>query len=212
MTEIPNIIIIEDHPVVSEGLVEYFNKTGRWNVAGTASSVAAAKDLLSVTSAHIILLDIQLEDGWGLDIIPWLAEQTKLAERVELETPNDCSPLVAVYSAFDDYAHVNAALSLGVKAYITKRRGLMELENALLKTFSGETYIDDTAQTKLLNTASGLNILTIREKEIFSLVKTGLPNRQIAARLGISYRTVENILSCVYDKFGIRSRYELERL
>jgi DNA-binding NarL/FixJ family response regulator len=132
--------------------------------------------------------------------------------RIKAAAQTDCKPLVAVYSAFNDYAHVSAAMSLGVKAYITKRRGVEELEKALLEALSGETYIDDMAQTNLLNTANGLNILTKREKEIFSLVKTGLPNRQIAARLGISHRTVENILSCVYDKFGIRSRYELERL
>ena len=200
MAEITNIVIIEDHPIVSEGLTSYLTKTGRWNVAGTASSIAAAKELLDVTHTKIILLDIQLEDGWGLEILPWFVTRT------------ENKPIVAVYSAFDDYAHVNAALSLGVRAYITKRHGARELEKVLLNTLSGEMYIDDMAQINLHNTANGISILTKREKEIFSMVKTGLHNRQIATRLGISHRTVENILSCVYDKFGIRSRYELERL
>jgi DNA-binding CsgD family transcriptional regulator len=54
--------------------------------------------------------------------------------------------------------------------------------------------------------------LTRREAEVFNLAKTGLTSRQIGARLGISSRTVDNILSCIYDKTGIRSRRELERL
>ena len=201
----PNLIIIEDHPVMREGLAAWFAKTGRWNVRGTAASLEEAKKLLTVTPADILLLDIQLEDGWGLDIIPWLAKQDTLAKQ-------DKRPLTAVYSTFNDYAHVRAALSLGVQAYITKRRNEQDLEEALQKTLAGETYIDDTALYKVDTFKNHLKLLSGREMEIFTLVKQKQTNKQIAAELGISRRTVENILSCVYGKIGVRSRYELENL
>ena len=208
--EKPKIIIIEDHPVMREGLAAWFAKTGRWQVEGTASTLAEAKELLTAINADIILLDIQLEDGWDLDIIPWLEKQTGPSEKVQpVQHPG---PVMAVYSVFDDYAHVSAALGLGVRAYVCKRRTEQELEEALQTALSGGLCIDDSARKRLLNVTDLISLLTKREAEILTLVKSGLPNKEIAARLGLSRRTVENILSCVYDKTGIRSRRELERL
>ena len=214
MNDKKNIIIIEDHPVMRQGLAVWFTQTGRWYVEGTASTLAEAKDVLSQITADVLLLDIQLEDGWGLDIIPWLVKQDCLVNQDNLAASGAKPeiPLTAVYSAFDDYAHVSAAMSLGVRAYITKRRSETELEAALLQALSGTIYIDEVAQTKLGNVTNLLSLLTRREAEILSLVKSGLSNKQIAARLNISRRTVENILSCVYDKTGIRSRIKLEKL
>jgi len=200
---IPKLIIIEDHPIMREGLANYFTKTNRWQVVGTASTLAEAKELVKRVCADIYLLDIQLEDGWGLDIIPCI-KQGRPAEKAD--------PIMAVYSSFDDYAHVSAALGMGVQAYICKRRGEQELEAALRSALDGKQYIDETVQSKLNKTVNLFSLLTRRETEILRLVTQGLSNKQIAENLKISQRTVENILSCVYDKTGIRSRAELERL
>jgi DNA-binding NarL/FixJ family response regulator len=209
LDKITNIIIIEDHPVVRNGLSAFFRGTGRWKIMGTAASLAEAKKLFADVSgnsvcADIVLLDIQLEDGWGLDLITWLTTQSGQ----KLYT----MPLLAVYSAFDDYAHVRAALSMGVKVYVTKRRSEQELENALRQTLDGEPYIDEVAQQKLQTITDLCSLLTKRETELLNMVKRGLSNKEISSQLGISRRTVENILSCVYDKTGIKSRLELERL
>lgn len=202
----PSIVIIEDHPVMREGLADFFAKSGRWKLGGTASSLESAKELLSGTTADVMILDINLKDGWGLDIIPWYAEHIRLAQT------QSAQPLMAVYSAYDDWAHVKTALNMGVRAYVTKQRSLQELEDALQKALCGSIYIDETAQERLQNTANTLDLLTKREKEIFSLVKNGMTNKEIAAHLDISHRTVANVLSLVYDKIGIRDRLQLERL
>jgi DNA-binding NarL/FixJ family response regulator len=196
MADTHSIIIIEDHPLMREGLASFLAVTGRWEVRGKAATLTEAKELVTYIETDIALIDIQLDDGWGLDIIPCLPGKT----------------LTAVYSAFDDYSHVSVALGMGVKAYICKRRSEKELEDVLLKVLEGETWIDDTAQVRLNNTKNLFSLLTKREAEIMQLVKTGLSNSQIAAKLDVSRRTVENILSCVYDKTGIHSRREIERL
>jgi len=196
-----SLIIIEDHPIMRSGLAAFFESTGRWQVKETASNLNEAKKLFVNVTADAALLDIQLDDRWGLDIIPWM-----------LENLNGRMPVLAVYSAFDDYAHVSAALGMGVKAYVTKRRSEQELEAALLAALSGSEYIDEAAQIKLNNVTELVNLLTKREAEILTLTKNGLSNKQIAYDLGISRRTVENILSCIYNKTGIKSRRELERL
>jgi DNA-binding NarL/FixJ family response regulator len=119
-----SIVIIEDEPVMRKALAAWFTGTGRWPVYGTADSLDAARALLSgpAKEADIVLLDIRLETEWDLDLIPWLKSRAKSAPRV---------PAVAVYSCFSDSAHVSAALSLGVKAYIIKKRDETELEAAL---------------------------------------------------------------------------------
>jgi DNA-binding NarL/FixJ family response regulator len=198
--QMPNthsIIIIEDHPVVREGLASYFAGTGHWEVKGTAATLAEAQELLTRIETDMVLIDIQLEDGWGLDIISSLKGKT----------------LAAVYSAFDDYSHVSAALAMGAKAYVCKRRNPQELENSLLQVFDkGRTYIDDTVKAKLEISKNLFSLLSKREAEILSLVKNGDANKEIAAKLGISVRRVENVLSIIYDKTGIKTRLALQRM
>jgi NarL family two-component system response regulator LiaR len=196
MADTHSIIIIEDHPLMREGLSAYFAATGRWEVKGTAATLACAKELVTRIETDMVLIDIQLEDGWGLDIIPFLKDKT----------------LAAVYSAFDDYSHVSTAMGMGINAYICKRSNSQELEEALIKMLRGETYIDDTVQAKFQAVTGRINLLTKRERDVFNLARSKLPNKQIAVHLGISLRRVENILYSIYDKIGIRSRYELELL
>lgn len=204
-TEVTNsfctsIIIIEDHPLVQEGLVSYFEKTGKWRIIGTASNLENAKKLLSETESDILLIDIQLEDGLGLNLIPWLKANNKKI------------PVTAVYTAYDDFVHVSAAIAKDVNVYMCKRASVSELEKALFNALSGINYIDDSIQSKLEEIAGTLNMLTKREMEIFAMIKENLTNKQIAERLGISFRTVENILCCIYDKTGVKSRAELRDL
>ncbi|MCL2265049.1 MAG: response regulator transcription factor [Treponema sp.] len=207
-TELPSLMIVEDHPVMREGLVNYFTDTGRWRIVGKASCLNSAKKILpciftdnqsaAFKNENVLLLDIQLKDGWGLDLIPMIDA--------------DRRPVIAVYTAFDDYSHVSAALGMGVNAFVCKNRDERELEQALLKSLNGITYIDDCVQAKLNVSADTFRLLTKRESEILRFVKAGLSNNEIAIKLGISRRTVENILSCIYDKTGIRTRLDLQRL
>ena len=205
--KMPRIAILEDQPVMRKRLADYFSETGRWHVAGTAANLAEARNLLSPETEQgappvdILVLDIRLKTGWGLDIVPWLRELY-----------GKQSPAVAIYSDFNDYANVSAAFSLGVRAYVCKGRDETELEAALETVLRGGTYTDPEAGRELAALTETASLLTKREGEILVLVKSGLSNREIAARLGISIRTVENILSCVYDKTGVHSRLELQKL
>jgi NarL family two-component system response regulator LiaR len=203
-----SIFIIEDHPVMRKGLASHFAATGRWQVLGIASSLEEARALLSQSAIpDIILLDIQLNNQWGLDLIPWLKE--RYPSPPEVKEP---CPAVAVYSHYTDYLHVQAALRLGVGAYVCKSRGEDELEEALNIALSGGRYLDPAAETGVNRDRGVLGLLTKREAEIFALVKSGLSNSRIAAALGLAPHTVENILSILYDKTGTANRGELEML
>jgi DNA-binding NarL/FixJ family response regulator len=206
-----NLVIVEDHPVMRKGLAAWFAETGRWKVLGTAASLDEAAALICPAAgasggntgekADIVLLDIQLEGAWGLDLIP------RLRERM-----GEAAPFCVVYSSFEDWAHVNAALSAGVRGYVSKKSDEAALEKALLTVLAGNEYIEKPLGEHLGRITAMMDRLTRRETEVWNLAREGLSSRRIALRLGISPRTVDNILSIVYDKTGIAGRKELMKL
>jgi DNA-binding NarL/FixJ family response regulator len=203
-----NIVIVEDHPVMRKGLAAWFAETGRWKVLGTAASLDEAEALfcpalteLAVEKPDIVLLDIQLEGAWGLDLIPCLRERFGKA-----------APFCVVYSAFEDWAHINAALKAGARGYVSKKSDEAELEKALLAVLAGNKYIEKSLGEHLGRVNGMIDRLTRRETEVWNLAREGLSSRRIGIRLGISPRTVDNILSLIYDKTGIADRRELMKL
>jgi len=197
-----SIFIVEDHSMTARGLAAWFAEKGRWTVTGTAAALAEAKQRLLETEAPpgVILLDLQLSGGeTGLHLIAWLREQKTLKK----------IPVV-VYSHFSDTAHRNAAIRLGAAAYICKSQSDSELEDALFKIVTGSQANKPLMEASLDNAAQKvekmLNCLTMREAQIFLLAREGHSAQRIAAQLGISRRTVENRLSCIYDKTGIRKK------
>ncbi|MDR1175418.1 MAG: LuxR C-terminal-related transcriptional regulator, partial [Treponema sp.] len=98
------------------------------------------------------------------------------------------------------------------RGYVTKKQNETELEAALNIVLSGKVYTDRSAELNLQSAAGVISLLTRREADIFTLVKDGLSNQQIADKLFISRRTVENILHCIYDKTGIPTRLELQKI
>ncbi|MDR2110038.1 MAG: response regulator transcription factor [Spirochaetaceae bacterium] len=203
-----NIVIVEDHPVMRKGLAAWFAETGRWKVLGTAASLEDAAALfcsihaeITGGTADIVLLDIQLEGAWGLDLIPRLRERFGKA-----------SPPCVVYSAFDGWAYINAALNAGARGYVSKRSGEEELEKALQAVLAGDEYVEKSLREHLGRVTGMVERLTRRETEVWNLAREGLSSRRIGSRLGISPRTVDNILSIIYDKTGIRDRRELMKL
>jgi len=158
------------------------------------------------TLPDIILLDIQLKteqtaDNCGLDLIPWMKKRF-----------GKKAPAVTVYTHFDDYAHANTAIGFGVRGYVCKHRSEEYLEAALLNVLKGELSIDEAVKPGLQKVTATQKLLTTREAEVLALVVHGLSNKRISADLGISLRTVENILSCIYIKTGITSRAELQKM
>jgi DNA-binding NarL/FixJ family response regulator len=204
--------------MMRKGLVSFFKETGRWSILGQASSLVEAKSLLANPLSSwpdIVLLDIQLDGAWGLELVPWLREQCfielKLCENSNFQNTKKI-PDVVVYSSFTDYSHISAAYKIGVKGYVCKTRSEMELESALNTVLRGELYWDQTLIPKIMMVNDVISRLTKKETEIFMLVQKGLSNKNIAEKLGINQRTVENHLCCIYDKTGISSRSALQKL
>jgi len=194
------VIIIDDHEMMRLGLAARLEN--HWQIAGEAASLEEAKTLFkSLTVApDLILLDIELGNEWGLDIIG------------DKSLGNGKFPPVLVYSVYDDYAHVNAAIRCGARGYVCKSQSAVELLEAMEDVSSGKTSFPPALLQRMAITTDKILGLSKREQEVFSMVQHGKSNREIAADLGVSLRTIENNLSIIYDKTGAKDRKELEKM
>jgi len=194
------VVIIDDHEMMRSGLAARLEN--HWQIAGCAASLEEAKTLFkNLTNApDLILLDIELGKEWGLDIIG------------DKSLGNGKFPPVLVYSVYDDYAHVNAAIRSGAKGYVCKSQSAAELLEAMEDISSGKTAFPPALLQRIAITNDKVLGLSKREQEIFSMVQRGKSNKEIAADLGVSIRTIENNLSIIYDKTGAKYRRELEKM
>jgi DNA-binding NarL/FixJ family response regulator len=200
------LVVIEDHAMMRRGLAAYFSQTRRWTIIGEAASLNEAAALFAAPAAQtalpdMVLLDIDLQGSWGLDLIPRLK---KLYQNRRLP--------VIIYSVFSDYVHAKAALRSGAAGYVCKSQGEAELETAMEIVLKGGSAYSPELLAKMEGVSDLLMWLTKRERQVFELVQNSKTNKEIAEILGIRIRTIENYLSVIYDKIGVKSRRELENL
>jgi NarL family two-component system response regulator LiaR len=198
------VVLIDDHPLAINGIGEWLRATGRFVIAGTAGTVAGARALLEGLESlpSLLVLDIVLGAENGLEVIPVLKE---ICERRNAPLPG-----ILVCSMYDDIFVIQNAFDAGADAFVAKSSGLQEIITAIDAVLAGEQYLNPKYKTLIQQEASlGL---TPREREIIALVKQALSNEQIAKKMNISVRTVQNHLAHIYVKTNTHSRAGLARL
>lgn len=195
-----SVVIIDDHPLAVNGIGAWLRGTGRFTIAGAAGTLAEARALFErlPVMPEIVILDISLGSEDGLTLIPALRE---LCEKRGMKEPG-----VIVCSMYEDPFLVQRAIASGAAAYTAKSADMGEILTAIDAVLEGKSYVNPKYRVEAQNRPRPLSP---REIEIVSLVKQSLSSAQIAKRLGISVRTVENHLSHIYDKTGAASRAEL---
>jgi NarL family two-component system response regulator LiaR len=199
-----SIVLIDDHPLAINGIGAWLKGTGAFAIAGTAGTLAEAGALMKRLEPlpAVVILDISLGAEDGLDFIPALRE---ICAKRKAALPG-----ILVCSMYEDAFLIQRAMDLGARAYVPKSADLSEILTAIDALLAGDTYINPKYQPQ----APGKNwqTLTRRENEIVSLIKQSLSAKDIAQRLSISLRTVENHLAHIYVKTGATSREELFNL
>ena len=99
-----------------------------------------------------------------------------------------------------------------IRGFISKNAEKSELLDAVRAVFRGETYIQKNLLGNMMYVTGIITTLTKKEREFLDLLSEHLPNEEIAKRLNLSKRTVENYVSRIFDKFNVKNRYELEKL
>jgi NarL family two-component system response regulator LiaR len=195
-----NVLLIDDHPLLSAGLVSVLEGTNLFRVSGQAKSLAEAMKMISESPSlpALIILDVILGEENGLDFLPMLEKYCREEKLTK--------PPVLVCSAITDSFRIQTALKLGAAGYLSKSGGSAELLQAIDAILCGKVYLSSELNIELDKTFDMYAKFTKRETQIINLIQQNKTNQQIAQNLGISLRTVENHISKIYFKTGFSSR------
>ena len=201
------VFIVDDHPIVRQGLTQILNQESDLTVCGEAEDALDALEAIAALQPDLVLVDLSLKGGSGLDLI-----RTLKARHSTLP--------VLVVSMHDESLYVERVLRAGARGYIMKQEATDTMMHAIRRVLRGEIYVSDKMMTKLLgrllfDTAdtgvSALERLSNRELEVLRLIGEGYATRHIAAVLHVSIKTVESHRAHIKEKLQLKDTVELVR-
>ena len=194
-----SILIIDDHPLVSDGIATMIKDVDHLHIAGACKTAKDALEFLLVQEPDIILLDISLPDMTGLDLCSLIRKNNKFSKIIGLTSANETGIIAQL-------------LSRGANGYLLKNMEREELITAIAEVLSGKTFLSKAANEKLLEQFNSVNdalrnspVLTRREKEILYCLNEGLTGPQIAAKLFVSPHTIETHRKHLMQKLSASS-------
>lgn len=198
------IFIVDDHPIVRQGLAQLINLEEDLTVVGEASDAAEAMVAIAKTKPDLALVDISLKGASGIE----------LTKNILAKDP---AMFVLIISMYDESLHLERALRAGAKGYLTKQEATDHAVIAIRKVLSGDIYVSDQWRDKLVNkfvgggTAknSSPGMLTDRELEVLQLIGQGYSTQKIAADLFVSVKTIESHYANIKDKLDLKNSHEL---
>jgi two-component system response regulator DevR len=203
------VLIVDDSELVRLGLRTLLTTHSAVTVAGEADSVAAAVRESATLKPDVVLLDIRLPDGSGIDACRAMLRQ-------------DPPPRVLVLSSMVDDRVVHDAIAAGAHGYLLKDINAKGLVQAVLDVASGRSILDPAVTNRVMEMMrSGQNrtaalqrieSLSPQETRVLELVAEGLTNKEIAQQLNLSEKTVKNYLSNLFDKLQISRRSQAAAL
>jgi DNA-binding NarL/FixJ family response regulator len=190
------VAIADDHRVVRVGLEQLLATFDEVDVVGSADGGEAAVALVLAERPDVLLLDLSMPDLDGVEVCRRLGEA-------------DAETRVVVFTSFSDHEQIVQALDAGAIGYLLKDAEPAEIRAAVRAAARGEAPLAPKAAAALLaerNARPSAADLTEREHDVLSLVVAGLPNKQIARRLGISEKTVKGHLTNLFQRIGVADR------
>ena len=199
------VLVVDDHPIVRQGLTLLINRESDLTVCGEAEDAHTAIQSLAASRPDILVVDISLNGPDGLDLLK------------DVRTRHPDLP-VLILSMHDESIYAERALRAGAQGYIMKQEATEKVLVALRRILSREIYVSERIANRMLHRYIGnpsasrptsIADLTDRELEVFRLIGEGHSTRQIAEELHISVKTVESYQSHIKEKLALRSAREL---
>jgi DNA-binding NarL/FixJ family response regulator len=189
------MIIVDDHPVVRDGLRGIFTGDDAFEVVGEAADGPEALVVTLRTAPDVVLMDLRMPKMSGAELIRRLREQTPGIH-------------ILVLTTFDDDADVLPAIDQGATGYLLKDTPRADLRRAVLAAARGETVLSPSVTGVLTQRSREPERRTLsrRELEVLGLVARGATNREVAAKLFITEATVKTHLLHLFGKLGVKDR------
>ena len=196
MTEPVHIMLVDDHPLVRDGLRARLEAVSHFRVVAEADSGAEALALAGSTRIDLVLMDITMRDGSGIEA----------TARLYANYPNIA---VLILSMHDKLEYVTQAMQAGARGYVLKDAPGKDIVLAIDTVMAGGIYYSAAVARQLARPAAQDNQLTSREQEVLRHIANGESNKQIAKALDLSVRTVETHRLNIKRKLGIEGQAEL---
>ncbi|MDD3181134.1 MAG: response regulator transcription factor [Opitutaceae bacterium] len=207
-TAIKRVVIIEDQTAIREMLAEILRNDPSYKIVGEIGNGAEAVNLCLDLKPDVIVLDARLPGMSGVDVLRRVSKPLKHTR-------------VLIFSGYESPALVREMLEAGAHGFVEKTAGLLEFKKGLETVANGGTYFGPTVASLLRNVVAstnaptGVELLTDREREILKLVAESHSTKEIAGKLGISVKTVDNHRTNLMRKLNLHdvaslTRYALE--
>jgi two-component system nitrate/nitrite response regulator NarL len=201
MSESIDILVVDDHPLFRQGVVHSLQMDPDFKVVGETSSGEEALALARTLMPDVVLLDVNMP-GWSGIVT---------AEKIAMACP---AAAIVMLTGSDDKDKLLAALKAGARGYVLKGVSAKELASVVRSAMAGEVYVSPSIAAEMLvsltkgTAPDPLQELTDREREILSLIGTGLTNREIGDRIFLSEKTIKHYVTNILQKLQVRSRVE----
>lgn len=199
------VIIVDDHPIIRQGLAELINNEPDLIVCGQAEDAPEALVKIKELEPDMVIVDISLKETSGIELI----------KDIKVQYPN--LP-VLVLSMHDEALYAERMLRAGAKGYVMKAEATEKVIVAIRKILSGQIYVSDKMAAKMVRKlvgggpdvgVSAIERLSDRELEVFHLIGQGYGTRQIAERLNLSMKTIETYREHIKEKLNLADANEL---
>ena len=200
------IYIVDDHPLVRQGLSQIINNEADMEICGEAEDAPQAMKGVGPANPDVIIVDISLRGNNGLELIKNLKA---IHENIR----------ILVFSMHDESIYAQRALRAGAKAFVMKKESPTKVVEAIRRIITGEIYVSPSVADQVLHqivngpnnasSTSPIDRLTDRELEVVQLIGRGLSSREVAESLNLSVKTIESHRAHVKEKLNLRNATEL---
>jgi len=196
------LFLVDDHPLVRDGLRARLGAMPNLEIVGEAGSGAEALALLDTLRPDLMLVDVGMKDMNGIDLAALVLERNDQQHRQP-------APHIVMLSMYDNPEYVQKAMQVGARGYVLKDAPAAEIVAAIEAVSAGGTFLSPAVSKKLFRNQSPRPLLTPRESEILTALGRGESSKQIARDLGLSVRTVEAHRQSIKRRLGIEGQAEL---
>jgi DNA-binding NarL/FixJ family response regulator len=201
------VLLVDDHSLVRAGLAKLVASQEDLEVCGEASDAAAALRLIRRHEPDLVIVDLTLREGSGLELIKQAAAL-------------DSSIKMLVLSMHDELLYAERALAAGAMGYVSKQEPSRVVMEAIRRVLEGRVYTSEEIAERVLRRSTGkaksegglpTDVLSDRELEVLGLLGDGLNTREIAERLNLSTKTIDTYRENIKSKLGLNNANELLR-
>lgn len=203
------VFIVDDHPLVRDGLSTLIDQQADLTVCGTAGDRHSAVANIAAAKPHVALVDVSLGNHCGLELI----------KDLRIQHPNVATIVVSMH---DESVYAERALRAGAKGYVMKRESTTNVLTAIRRVLEGGVYLSDKMVSRIAAQMAGQSArdsaqaervehLSDRELEVFRLLGRGLRTAEIADQLHLSMKTVQAYCARIKEKLALMSAVELRR-